>query len=82
MESFATADEAARAVTVRQVENLLSYPLVRDKHQAGELELHAWFYDLGQVELFEWDGARKAFSVLGGEPAFPSLPPSAANDAE
>lgn len=76
--SFETADDAARAVTVRQLENLLSYPLVRAKHEAGELQLHAWFYDLGEVELFEWDATRKAFSMLGAEPAFPSLPPSEA----
>ncbi len=83
VESFETADEAARAVTVRQIDNLLSYPLVRAKHEAGELQLHAWFYDLGEVELFEWDSARRAFSMLGTEPAFPSLPPqAAANDGE
>jgi len=81
--SFATADDAARAVTVRQLENLMSYPLVRARHASGELQLHAWFYDLGKVELFEWDVRRQAFNVLGAEPNLSVRPPSPiAVDAE
>lgn len=75
--SFETPDEAARVVTVRQIQNLLSYPLVREKHERGELQIHAWFYDLGKVELFEWDGQRECFvEVSAEEPSLPSLPPS------
>lgn len=73
---FETPDEAARAVTVRQIHNLLSYPLVREKHERGELQIHAWFYDLGQVELFEWDAQRETFVELTSEdPSLPSHPP-------
>ena len=67
VQGFANADEATRAVTVRQLENLLTHPLVREKHAAGELQLHAWFYDLGTVELTEWDPARGAFVALDSE---------------
>lgn len=64
---FSSVDEATRAVTRRQIDNLMSYPLVQDKVEKGELHIHAWFYDLGEVELFEWDPAREEFGVLGGE---------------
>jgi carbonic anhydrase len=73
--SFADADEAARAVTVRQVEHLLSYPLVRERHAKGELQIHAWFYDLGAVEVFEWNVGRKKYEVLGLEPRAVSIAP-------
>lgn len=63
--SFADADEAARAVTVRQLEHLKSYPLVRERIEKGELHVHAWFYDLGKVELYEWNEAKGAFAVVG-----------------
>jgi carbonic anhydrase len=35
-----------------QLENLASYPWVRDRQSAGSLELHGWVYDIptGQVE--------------------------------
>jgi carbonic anhydrase len=75
LEVYADADEAARAVTVRQLENLMTYPLVRDRVAKGELQLHAWFYDLGAVELYEWDPARQRFAVLGADPRPTSIPP-------
>lgn len=61
----ADMDDAARAVTVRQLDNLRLFPLVRERIERGELTLHAWFYDVGQAELFEWDEGRQAFSVMG-----------------
>ncbi len=66
---FSSVDEATRAVTRRQIDNLMSYPLVRDKCASGELHIHAWFYDLGEVELFEWNASRAEFEILGGERA-------------
>ena len=68
--------DAARAVTVRQLDNLLQFPLVRERLEKGELELHAWFYDVGQAELFEWERDKQAFTVLGGRGA-PEAPPPA-----
>lgn len=69
LSSFEDPDEAARAVTVRQLENLKSYPLVRERIESGALEIHAWFYDLGEVEVFEWDGARGEYVVVGRQRA-------------
>jgi carbonic anhydrase len=70
-----TVNDAARAVTVRQLENLRKFSLVRERLDAGAIELHAWFYDVGQAELFEWDEAKQAFEVLGARHA--SEPPPA-----
>ncbi|WP_236604439.1 bifunctional SulP family inorganic anion transporter/carbonic anhydrase [Sandaracinus amylolyticus] len=83
LSTFTDADEAAREVAVRQLEHLMTYPLVRERVAKGELQLHAWFYDLGAVELFEWDPKRAHYHVLGAERA-PSLtpPPARTNDAE
>ena len=59
-------DDAARAITVRQLENIRAYALVRDRLATSELQLHAWFYDVAQAELFEWDAEKNAFEVLSG----------------
>lgn len=67
LQEFSTVDEATRAVTRRQIENLMSYPLVREKCNQGELHIHAWFYDLGEVELFEWDPHKQEFEILSEE---------------
>jgi carbonic anhydrase len=66
LSGHADYDDAARAVVVRQLENLRRFPLVRERIEKGEIELHAWFYDVGQAELFEWNEGTQAFEVLGG----------------
>ena len=66
-------DDAARAVTVRQLENLRRFPQVGDRIERGELELHAWFYDVAQAELFEWNERAGAFEVMTG-PRLTELP--------
>lgn len=69
--------DAARAVTVRQLDNLLAFPLVRERLEKGEIELHAWFYDVGQAELFEWEQEKQAFTVLDGRGVADLPPPPA-----
>jgi carbonic anhydrase len=74
-------NDAARAVAVRQLENLRKFSLVRERLSAGAIELHAWFYDVGQAELFEWDEAKQAFEVLGARAASDLPPPPPAPPA-
>jgi len=62
---FADADHATRGALVRQLENLRSYPLVRDREAKGELTLLAWYYDVGAAELYEWEPEKSRFVVLG-----------------
>ncbi|WP_437296850.1 bifunctional SulP family inorganic anion transporter/carbonic anhydrase [Sorangium sp. So ce426] len=69
LSGYADVDEAARAVIVRQLDNLRRFPLVRDRLASGEIELHGWFYDVRQAELFEWDEAKGAFTVMEGRGA-------------
>ena len=57
-------DEAARSVTVRQLDNLRQFPAVREHLADGRLRLMAWFYDVGQAELYEWDESSQRFEVL------------------
>jgi carbonic anhydrase len=65
LSTCADLDSAARAVTVRQLENLKQFPLVRERLAKHELELHAWFYDVGEAELYEWNESTGAFTVMG-----------------
>jgi carbonic anhydrase len=74
LSEFESVDSAARAVTVRQLENLKTYPLVRERIEQGQLKLHAWFYDLGTVELYEWSERTEEFVVVGSQ-ARRSRPP-------
>jgi carbonic anhydrase len=59
-------DQAARDATVRQLENLARFPQVRAGLDQGTLRVHAWFYDVGRAELYEWREDQRAFAVLRG----------------
>jgi carbonic anhydrase len=62
--NYLELDDAARAVTVRQLANLKQFPAVAEHLADGRLKLMAWFYDVGKADLFEWDEATHAFRLL------------------
>jgi carbonic anhydrase len=42
---------------------------VRAGIEGGTLRLHAWFYDVGRAELYEWREDQRSFVVLRGAEA-------------
>lgn len=64
LSGFHDVDDAARAVTVHQLANLREFPAVKEHLADGRLRLMAWFYDVGQADLFEWDEGKQAFELL------------------
>jgi carbonic anhydrase len=54
-------DDATRRVVRRQLSNLMSHAFVRRRVERGALSVHAWFYDVGVPELYEWDAEEDAF---------------------
>ncbi len=48
-------DFAEKLSVIMQLENLLTYPNVKEKVKKGTLFLHAWHYDIesGDVEYFD-----------------------------
>jgi len=49
---------------ITQIENLLSYPSVKEKVDAGEIHIHGWLYeiDTGSIEYYDPEAAE--FKVL------------------
>ena len=47
--------ETIKANVLMQLENLRSYPCVRDGETAGTLHLHGWLYDLHTGTIQAWD---------------------------
>ena len=62
----AQRDFAEKASVVFQLENLLSYPPVRRRVDAGTLFLHGWHYDLSNGEIYYFDEIDLEFKPLGG----------------
>lgn len=78
--SFPDTDAATRAVIVRQLQNLMTYPLVREQFLRGELQINGWFYDLGAVELTEWSAEHGRFVELDSDPESEPEPDAAIQD--
>jgi carbonic anhydrase len=54
-------DDAVRQVLRRQLLNLMSHAFIRTRVASGALSVHAWFYDVGTPELYEWDASEEDF---------------------
>lgn len=47
-----------------QLENLRSYPIVRQAEAAGKLRLNAWWFDIARAEVLDFDAAADRFVPL------------------
>ncbi len=54
-------DMVERAAVRASVENLLTFPFVRDLVEAGSLEIHGWWFDLETGDLWAIDSESKIF---------------------
>jgi carbonic anhydrase len=46
------------------LENLLTYPWIAERVQAGTIHLHGWYFDLAAGELLHYDPASNAFNAV------------------
>ena len=64
----ATIDEKARAceqaATLISMDNLMTFPWIRERVTQGSLKLHGWYIDIEVGELFAYDPAAKRFKLL------------------
>lgn len=54
-------DQLAQWSVRRQVENLSNYPYVRDRVDAGTLNLHAWWFDIGAGSALAYSPSAERF---------------------
>lgn len=51
-----------RAAVRASLENLMTFPCVREKVARGTLHLHGWWFDLDNGDLWAWDPDTKMFT--------------------
>jgi carbonic anhydrase len=49
---------------LQQLEHLRSYPIIRDRVQAGNLRLNAWWFDIAQAEVLAYEESAGRFVVI------------------
>jgi carbonic anhydrase len=60
-------DHLSQQNVLRQVENLLTYPALRERVRAGRVRLSAWWFDVARAELLDWDDASRRFVPLDAD---------------
>ena len=57
----------SRANVLEQIEHLKTYPIVREKMQAGRLRLHGWWFDIKEADVYEYDAGEGGFRLIDEE---------------
>lgn len=55
-----------KASIMLSLNNLLSFPWVRERHKRGKLFLHGWYFDMRVGELFAYDARARRFAPTKG----------------
>jgi carbonic anhydrase len=53
-----------RQAVLVSLENLMTFPFVREKVNAGTLEIHGWYLDIGEGHLWGYDPVKRTFEPL------------------
>lgn len=68
----ASEEEKLRLLTqynvLAQVEHLKTHPSVQSRIISGEVEIHAWVYDIGDGSIWAADRTSGRFEITGGAP--------------
>jgi len=65
--SLALHDQLSQFNVLNQLEHLKTYPLVRERLEKGELQLHAWWFELRQAEVYAFDKNQEKFTPFDEE---------------
>lgn len=49
---------------LQQLEHLKSYPVVRERIEQGQLQLHGWWFELKGASVYNYDDALKKFVMI------------------
>lgn len=49
---------------LKQMQNLLSYPIVQERVQNGTIQLHGWWFDIANAEVLVYDKTRHHFVII------------------
>ena len=63
------ANQVSQINVLHQLENLRTYPIVRERMAAGRLRLHAWWFDIAQAEVLAYEAQSGNFVIIDDEEA-------------
>jgi carbonic anhydrase len=62
-------DQLSQLNVLTQLEHLMTYPIVRERVDAGTLNLSAWWFEIGSGSMYAYERASRSFEVIDRERA-------------
>ena len=56
-----------QALILTSLQNLTSFPWLRERFEAGDIQLHGWYFDLEQGALLEYNDAQGVFEPIDSD---------------
>jgi carbonic anhydrase len=84
-------NQLSQVNVLQQIEHLKTYPIVQERLREGTVRLHAWWFDIKEADVYEFDSAEDRFKLIDefyadlllerageirGPESVPSAPPS------
>lgn len=67
--AYAPHDQLSQLSVLQQLEHCLTYPLLRERVEAGQLALHGWWFDIRAAEVLSYDTTERRFIPINEENA-------------
>jgi len=58
------AHECEKDSVIDSIANLMTFPMVRERVEAGNLQLHGWYFDMARGQLSAWNPQSRRFEPL------------------
>ncbi len=68
-DNLSRANRLSRFNVLRQIENLKSYPIVKDRLKNGKVRLHGWWFELSQADVYAYEDAIDKFVLFDDDEA-------------
>ena len=53
-----------QANIVLQLNHLLTYPMINDRHHSGKLNIYGWYYEIGSGKIFNYNFKDNTFELI------------------
>lgn len=62
--SLSKHNQVSQANVLQQMENILSYPFVKERVKKGELRVHGWWFDIAQADVYCYEQDQNKFVLI------------------
>ncbi len=63
--SLSRVNQLSQLNVLQQIENLKTYPLIKNRLSEGKLKVHGWWFDIAKADVYQFDHGPRKFTLIG-----------------